>query len=158
VTTPHKERPFDDLEPDPAAPPVPDWLWGPGAWRGKRPNWATAVAGIFLLNAISTVLYAGMLPQRLPLLPDPLPWLGLVLGGLALLAAAGVFRGLEWGRWLAIAVAVSWSARTAALIGAWAEAPSDPTGTSVLLDFVLPLAINGLILWLLLVRWPRAAT
>ena len=159
TASPEEELPFDELEPDPpAGGEAPDWLWGPGVWRGKRPTWATVVAGIFVLNALSSVFYAGIVPQRLPLFPDPLPWLGILLGGLAVAAAIGVFQGLEWGRWLAIAVAVSWSARILALIGAWAAAPSDPGGPSIPFDIVLPIAVNGLILWLLLVRWPRTSS
>ena len=156
---PDADLAFEELDPDPPrfGDGLPGWLRGPGAWSGKRPPGATLVGAILLLNTISQVLYAGMLPMLSPVLPDPLPWLGPLLGGLALVAAIGVLRGLEWGRWLGMALAVSWSARSLALFESWALTPYEPGAPSLGLDIVLPIAVNAVIVLLLLFRWPRTA-
>jgi hypothetical protein len=153
------ERAFDDLEPEPEplGSRLPDGVWGPGVWQGKRPRWATIVGAFLILNAIGQVLYLGLIPLLPPILPDPLPWAGPVLGGVALASAVGILRGLEWGRWLAIALSAAWLARSVAFFQSWSISPYTPGAPSLALDILLPVAINAGIVLLLLLRWPRRA-
>jgi hypothetical protein len=150
---------FEALEADDrTAFALPSWLSGPAVWEPNRPTWATAVAAIFLLTTISQVLYAGMIPLLPPILPDPVPWFGFVVGAVSLAAGFAIYRGLEWGRWLGIALAVTWLARTLAVVEPALRSPALPDGPDVWLDVVIPIGLNAAILLLLLIRWPRRSS
>jgi hypothetical protein len=128
--------------------------------RPARPTWVTVVATVLALNGISLVLYAGYIPAIPVWAPDPLPVIGAVTGLLAFAAAFGVFRQLAWGRWLGIALVISWLARDVVLFEAWLRTGSrgmDPAAPNVLFDIALPVAVYVIIVGLLIRRWPAPA-
>jgi hypothetical protein len=147
---------LENLEPEPTPAPIPpSWLRGSGAWAGHRPAWGTVVALFFALNALSLILYAGLLPLLPPVLSDPAPMIGIAFGLASAAAAVGIFSGREVGRWLGIGLVIAWLARDAVLLQAWLQAPDDPRGLNLALDILLPVVINATILVLLLRGWPR---
>lgn len=144
------EGAWDDLPVDPPAVPL-------AVGSRARPAWFTAVAAVLVLNGISLSLYLGSLGAAPAWAPDPLPAIGAVTGVAAFAAAVGVFRQQAWGRWLGIALVVGWLARDAALLEGWISTGYvglERSSPNVLLDIVLPIAVNLIVLWLLVRRWP----
>jgi hypothetical protein len=121
----------------------------PGA--GRVSSWLLIAAAFLALEGITTIAYAGFLPPPIidagvtvPVL-GRLPFVWLATGGLALVAAVGVFRKRTWGRYLGTVSAIL------AIVGALTTATSVPSAA-------IALAFPLLILFALWRRWPVPAT
>jgi hypothetical protein len=121
----------------------------PGA--GRSSSWLLIAAAFLALEGITTIAYAGFLPPPIidagvtvPVL-GRLPFVWLATGGLALVAAVGVFRKRTWGRYLGTVSAIL------AIVGALTTATSVPSAA-------IALAFPLLILFALWRRWPVPAT
>ena len=118
---------------------------------GRASSWPLIAAAFLALEGFTTIAYAGFLPAPIvdagvtvPLL-GRLPFVWLITGGLALVAAVGVFRRRTWGRYLGTASAFLTMAGTL-----W-------TATSIQ-SAAFALAFPLLILFALWRRWPVPET
>ena len=111
-------------------------------------RWPAVAAAFLAIQGLNTILYAGFIPPPIsdagvsvPLLGQ-LPFVWIVMGGSALVAAVGVIRRRTWGRVLGI------GSEIAAIAAVLVTAPS--------LLLALPtLAIANVVLFALWRRWPQ---
>jgi hypothetical protein len=108
----------------------------------------TIVAGAILaFQGVTTIVYGGFIPPPITDAGISVPFLGhmpfvwLVLGGLAIVAAYGVLRCRTWGRQLGVAV------EALSIVTAVMAARSLP-------QVAVALLIPGLVLFVLGRRWP----
>lgn len=109
------------------------------------------------LEGLLGLLYGGIVPLLPPVVNVPEPMVASLLGLVGLVAAVGLWRWQTWGRWLGIAITLWSVARSIGAIAILAGAA--PAGTAVpvpdpLLDVIVPLTIDGIILVVLVTRWP----
>ena len=117
--------------------------------RGTAPasRWATVAAVLLALQGFTTIFYAGFIPPPVSDAGVTVPFLGhlpfvwIVLGGIAIAAAVGVMRRRTWGRYLGTAVELL-SFATAVM-----AAPSLPGAA-------LALVFPAIVLFALWRRWP----
>jgi hypothetical protein len=116
-----------------------------------RTRWQVLAAGLLAWTGVVAIFYAPFLPLP-PLGEGPVPLAWQVLGVAELAAAAGVFLGQAWGRTLGVGVVVV--SLGFGLLSAAAEAPR-----RVPMEFIASVALDvvlaGVILWVLLRRWPH---
>ena len=108
-------------------------------------------AGLLAWTGVVAILYAPFLPLP-PLGEGPVPLAWQVLGIAELAAAVGVFLGRAWGR--ALGVGVVLVSLGVGLLSAAAEAPRR-VPLEFLASVTLDVVLAGVILWVLLRRWPR---
>jgi hypothetical protein len=128
------------------------------AWEitmgSTRRRWPQTLAAAFLAwNGVVAILYAGLV--SLPPFSDvPVPLVSQALGIVTLAAAVGVFLGRAWGRLLGVGLTILGMVLEVLRVMDQAARSSSPLE---LLPFVaVSLAFSGIVLWLLLRRWPTS--
>jgi hypothetical protein len=121
---------------------------GRATFRRTRPQALAAV--LLALSGASAILYAAFLPIP-PLSDVPVPVVLQALGVTTLLAAVGVYLGQTWGRWLGVLITLVSLALAIGRMTSSISAVGTPWG---FLNYVVDFALGGLVLWLLLRRWP----
>ena len=113
----------------------------------------TLAAGLLAWGGAAAIVYAGFLP--LPPFSDvPIPLVWQVLGIVGLAAAVGVFLGQAWSQALGVGVA---AIDLALLLFRVAAQASRSGPLEVLATLTVGVVLNGVVLWVLLRRWPALA-
>jgi hypothetical protein len=124
--------------------------------RPGRSRLLVVAAALIAFSGVLFVVYAPLVVLT-PFVDRPTPLLAVLLGVLALLAAAGVWRVQRWGRLLGGGLSAVALGQGLVVI---ADGILDATGLSIPYYLALSLVWAGLLhalpLWILLRRWPAS--
>lgn len=118
-----------------------------------RTRLLTLAAALLALTGATKIVYSGFLPLP-PFSDAPVPLAWQAIGVVELVAAFGVFRVQAWGRVLGV-VMVAVGLALAVALAAAQLARSSPAAE--LASLAVSGAYAGVVLWVLLRRWPPRA-